>query len=211
MAVNYGQMQQRIKNDVNRPSSSNDTAVKESINTAIRFYNGRRLWFLEEKETLTLLNGDSSVALPDDFQSMLKLKYLYNNFWYSERNGFMETTWESLEDLAENSTATGRPKWWALFGDRIYFDVMANDDFTIDISYIKGDVTEPSADGDTSVFFDEGQDLIRYKAESFLYSDYLHDSDGAGTSEAKAQQVYNQLTARQNYKGGRNVLGTRFG
>jgi len=198
-AVNFGQMTQRIKDEVNRPSTSNDAFIQDAILTAIRFYTGKPFYFLEAQDSVTLLDGDTDVALPSDFGSLYKLRLLDDTTYYTDTNGIELMTISELVD-AVSVLQPGRPTRIAIWDETLYTDYEAQDDYDIDLWYYQKDATLPSADGDTSVFFDDGQDLIRNKAIEYFYRDRLHDNTSGDIYEQKAMTFYNQLTARQAYQ-----------
>lgn len=195
-AVTFGALKSRIQAEVNRPSSANLAFIGNAIVTAIMYYETKPAWFTEKKDTLTLLSGDNSVALPDDFKAIIGLRLLKDGFYRGPRDGFKGTDIKALEDNWTDATLSQTPVEWALFNGSIYFNCLADQDYTLPITYHYGDVTYPSADGDTSVWFDAGQDLIRYKATAIFYEDRLHDVNMGQLYEGKAQEFLQNVISR---------------
>ena len=148
--------------------------IKDSIVAAIRLHETEPLWFLQDRTTLTLQDGDISVSLPDDFKAHISLRVLVNGRWMGERHGFKSRTFNELLEENTDDTNTGYPETWALFGSRIYVNRTADDDYDLDLPYIKGDVAYPSADSDSSVWFDEGFEVIRLEATAIFLRDRVH-------------------------------------
>lgn len=200
MAVTLAQLRTRIRNEINKPSTQYDTFIDDAIRSAIRFYSGERFWFLEETTTLTLASGNSSTALPTNFGLHRKLRVKVNNIWRTHGKGFDHITFDELKDEFTDASATGAPTNWATFGAAIYVDKAADSNYEMDIAYIKKDTSLPDADGETSVWFEDGQDLIREKAMEFVYRDRLHAYEKANEHETKAATWLNTLTTQHNQR-----------
>lgn len=197
-ATTFGALKTRIQREVNRPSSGYLTDIGEAIVTAIRFYEGKPVWFTQKTDTITLSDGDSTASLPTDFKSLINLQILVDDKYRGVNNGFKEAEFNVLRRDWLDPTLSETPQEYALFAEALYFNCLADQDYTLRIDYNYGDVTYPSADGDTSVWFDAAQDVIRYEATAIFYEDRLHYDKGAAIARAKAQSYYNNLLIRSN-------------
>lgn len=204
MAQTHLQMQTRILREITRSSSNTDAlaAVKDALVSAIRFYQGRSFWFLETSGTITVSDTNRAGTLPTDFQSLICLRHNYNSRDYGQGYGFDEVSFNEMQTRwAQNPTANSRFSKWALFGGSVYTDTLANGDQTLKIDYIKGDSSMPSADGDSSVMYEEAQDMIRCRALQMLYRDFLHDSNKATEYDNTCTNIYEpQLTSRSGMR-----------
>jgi hypothetical protein len=196
-----GQMKTRLLAEINRSSAADITAVTNALLSAIRYYQGRPFWFLEVSSTLTVTDNTSDVSLPANFQQLVCLRNAYNGTDYGDGYGFDEVTFRELQNVWKQVAPTQRQfSKWALFGTKIYTDSLANGAQTLKIDYIKGDTTLPSGDSDTSVMFEEAQDMIRYRSLIMLYQDYLHDTDSPMVDRYQQEVIRweNNLTSRSN-------------
>lgn len=204
----YEQMRSRILQEAYdgtpQDAAVHGAAVNNALDSAIRLLEGKRFWFLETTETLTLLSGDDSLSLPSDFKKHINLRIQVNNHWRGEKSGFSPTTYANLAEMREISTLPDIPEHWALFGTRIEVDREADANYTLELAYVRGDTSYPSADSDVSVWFeDHSQDLTRYTALSILATDYMHSVDWAAKWSARAEQFEAKLTGwhnNRNYK-----------
>lgn len=184
-AITLATLRQRIRNEIKDSQQTQyESFIDDAIRSAIRFYSHARLWFLEKNDQLTHASGNLSKTLPTDFHLMIGLRILVGGVWIDHDGGFTHVTWNELKNYNKDFTTTGVPSKWALFGTKFHFDVVSDADYSLDVTYIKKDVTLPSADSDTSVWFDDGQDLIRNKAMEFFYRDRLHAFDRADMHQA---------------------------
>lgn len=198
MAVTFGALKTRIQNETNKPSSANLTFIGDAIVTAIKYYEPQAFWFTDHKDTLTLLSGVNSVALPSDFKAMQNLRIIVNGFYVGRNTGFELVDNAALEDNWPDATLSQTPQEWSKFGSLVYVNCLADQNYSLPITYTRGDTSYPSEDGDTSIWFDEAADLIRYKAMATFYRDKLHGFDEADVFDGKAQEIFNGLRDRNN-------------
>lgn len=198
-AVTFGAMKTRISSETNRDSTTEIAAIGDAIVTAIRFYDRKRFWFTETNTTLTLSASANTVSLPSDFRALINLRVLVNGQYIGKDDGFLPVSYEQLKNEETNPTRTGSPEEYALFGSLIRVTPLADQAYTLDLDYIRGDASYPSADGDTSLWLgDEGQDIIRNKAKAIFYRDTLGSDDLAAFFESQAFSYLNNLIIDNN-------------
>ncbi len=206
MAVTFGTMKTRIQTETNRPSAVNLTYIGDAIVTAIKFYEAKHIWFTEKKDTLSLTSGASTVDLPSDFKSITNLRLLNGVTFNGKGTGFDPKSIQYLEENWITSTLTTQPTEWALFNGKIYVNSISDATYTLYITYNYGDSTYPSASGDTSVWFGEGADVVRYEATAIFYEEYLHDYDLAAKARAAAGRYFQALIERNNSRSSEYTL-----
>ena len=186
----------RAKND----STTFGTAAGEEILSAIRYYSGRPFYFLETNSTsLSLSSSASATALPANFQSPIGLRIQVNGTWLGEDDGFKPTTYTELKKLRRDTSA-GQPWHWAIFGSNIEFSKVADATYSLDFDFYKGDSAMPSADSDTSVWFDEPRDMIINRALEFFFDNVLHEGDKAQDYKARAERWERIFIGRGNMR-----------
>lgn len=200
MVVTLLQLRTRIRTEINKPSTSYEEFIDDAIRSAILFYGSSRFWFLEDSDVLTLATSGTFIDLPDDFNLPVQLRISVNSRWIGHQTGFKHVTHDELKESATDAAATGSPCAWALFGNRVYVDRISDQTYTLDLSYIRKDVTLPEADSDTSIWFDEGRDVIRLKAMEYFYRDRLHAFEIAERYEARAKTASDALTSQHNQR-----------
>ena len=174
MTTTAGDIRTRIKSDLIINSTDYDTQIIAAIQSALRQLRGKRYWFLKEIGTLTLLSGASSVALPDDYSAPYEFELINNGTRCGDGFGFDYLTFDRLkrEYWLTSPLQTTQPVACATFGSLLYVSCLANDNYSIPITYYKQDVTLPDA-GDTSVWFDDGYDVVRTLAQFIFKRDSL--------------------------------------
>lgn len=206
MAATFGALKARIQAEVNRPSTAYLSPIGDAILTAIRFYEAKPIYFTETKDTLTLESGDNFVTLPNGFKRMISLRILVNGTYRGVDNGFVGVSYSQLEEVSTDPTLSQTPDTWALLGNRIYFNCLADQDYTLSIVFNIGDETPVSADSDISIWFEEGQDIIRLEAMGIFYADKLHSPELGQTCKAEAMRYYDNLVQRNVERSSSNGL-----
>lgn len=209
-AITLGDMKTRLLSEVNKDATGTQEGVtfavhaQNSILAALVYYQGEEFTFLEGNATPTLSSGESSEELPTDYHTPVNLRIQVNNEWRGEKQNFKQTTIKDIKDRRTTSS-TGTPERWADWNGNIEFDVVADANYTLDFDYFKADATLPAADTVSSVFFDEGRDLILERSKAYFYENVLHDSDMAAPHKQNAVMWENKFTVSRNKKkkGGR--------
>lgn len=201
-ATTLGALAERILDETKQNVASGQSQlpfIKDSIRSAIRLVNGSRLWFLEKTDTDTLLTSTNSVVFPSDYAALELLRVKINGKWTSsDDTGFSEVGFHEFKDLARDDTQSGPPRIFTQYAGAFLFFPYAADDYIVELNYCKKDTTEPSSDSDTSVWFDDGQDVIRLKAKEIYYRDHKHSKQHAGAAAAAAKEAYESLKSRNN-------------
>jgi len=155
-----------IKDDLTIAGTRYDDKIKRAVRSTLTLLRGSKLWFLETSYPITLVTGDTSELLPTDFATKVSATLISDGITYTHRNGFQWVNYEDLENnyMTTSPLQTARPDKWSISRGRIYFNTVAAADYTVNLRYVKKDVSLPVNDGDTSIWFDEGYELIRTSA-----------------------------------------------
>jgi hypothetical protein len=183
------------------------TDVKNAIISAIRYYEHKPVWFTEVVGTdLSITSGTDNVSLPANFASMKSLRVWNGSRYLDETSGFEPVTFDELRRIkADNPNKTTTPSFWALWAGKVYVDSTVSTTTTAPIDYYKKDTSYPSGASDTSIWFEEGQDVIRFKAMAIFYRDRRHDENMAAQYDGGpaanfdgglAGATFDNLTAR---------------
>lgn len=156
----------RIKADLSVNGTEYDTQVDDAIRSALRNRRGAEFWFLEKTDTITLTSATNSVSLPSDFANPISFRLSSGGVWKGQKNGFQFISYNKLETeyLQSVTLATGIPAYCAVLNTTIYTDKLASSSLTIQCRYYRKDASLPTDDTDTSVWFDDGYDVIRADA-----------------------------------------------
>lgn len=206
MAVTFGALKARIQREVNRPSASYLEDIGNAIVTAIQFYEKTPLFFNETLGNLTLLPGASTVVLPDDFGSLIDLKIFDTNRFYGDASGFKGMEYVFVSDQLACNVNPGRPRYHALFNNTICMSSIADTNYELMIAYYNKDTSYPVADSDTSIWFGEGVDVIRYHAMGTFYKDRLHSDELGDPKFEQAALYYSNLTTDNNNRDKFNLV-----
>ena len=191
-------MVSHIKSDLARNGSVDDAQIKNCIRSALRFYRARAFWFLSTTNSYTLSDSSSTMAAPATFGRLIDLRLVVGG------RLVRLTKCDSREDLeqpfiSDSTPPSGQPAAYALQGNTFYFDRTADGDITVRLDFYAKDETLPASDGDTSIWFDEGYDVIRARARSlFKRESEEWDVTSVAADEANANYYYRQLEIEHN-------------
>lgn len=176
-----------IKANLTIVDTLQDSAIDGFIRASLRNLRQKRYWFLRRRSTLTLAAGGYSVSLPTDFSVPDFANLSYNGRRYTQKTGFVLVDYMELQDSIINTTRdTRRPYRWAIaFSGTLETDSLADAAGDIEMVYYAQDVTLPTSDGDTSLWFDDGYDVVRASAQ-LLYAQFNEGNTEMPSTELQA-------------------------
>lgn len=164
----YGTMQTRVAGELNRTDLTSE--IQDSILSAIKHYEGRRLWFNESIRTTTTTASDEYVDEPSDLSEIDSITITIS----STKIPLKKRTWQYLEDLDVTTTLTGQPREYALFDEQIRLYPIPDDTYTLTLSGGKKFATL-SGDSDTNAWMTTGEELIRSRAVADVRANVMRD------------------------------------
>lgn len=178
---------EEIKSDLVLSGSDYDAQLVRAVQTALRELRGRRFWFLETFGTLTATASSETIEIAStysDFGALKSIDLIADSRRYYNRLGFDLLKFDLLRERywTNGTIETGQPKACALLGkSTLKLSHKAGSAYSLPIVYYKQDATIPGAGG-TSVWFDDGIDVVRSRAQYIFKRDAqgmtLQESDG---------------------------------
>lgn len=195
-------MGNRLKADLRINGTEMDAQIYDAIRSAIRQKRGLKFWFLRALGNVNVAQNSNIATLPSDFSVMgddnvakksTAVQFLQSGQY---RNIYQMPLAELQSKFLQNATVNqGVPTYCAIEGNQIYFDRASQDATSLRIIYYKQDAMLPTGNGDTSVWFDDGWDVVR----SLAMVIFKRDADGYGEAEesgSMADYHYKQLCQR---------------
>lgn len=169
--------------------SGKDTEITNCIYQAIRMNQRKRYWFLRKIDSVTLTVGAGTVSVPTDFSVIESVDLIYLTQRYTNKTGFRLLDFDEFKRLYMISTTmpSGTPTACALLNRTLYVNYLPTVEMTLDFTYFQKDAALPSS-AQTSVWFDDGYDLIRSTAQYLMESSVLQNPD-ASPSEMNGMQA----------------------
>jgi hypothetical protein len=176
-----------VKANLSIVGTSQDSAVDGYIRAVLRQNRQKRYWFLRRRTTLTLSQGGYSISLPSGFSAPDFANLIYSSRKYGQGTGFNLMDYsEMTASITTGTRETLQPDRWAIaFDGTLETNTYAPEAATIEFVYFCQDATLPSADGDTSVWFDDGYDFVRAAAQT-LYATFNEGDRETPASEMQA-------------------------
>lgn len=166
-----------------------DSRIDDCIRSAVRSKEQDKWYFLERIDTMALVEGSTSATLPDDCGSVNTLDVISG----SQRMRLQELTYKQLSGsyYKASTIPSGKPVAYSPLYRTLHFSHTADQDYTLHINYFARDENLPTADSDTSVWFErEGYDVIKEQAR-FLFE--LNILQNPNASNAAATIALEQL------------------
>lgn len=212
-ALTFGELTARILTDTNRGDSDlldpntglplYPAAIQRAILSAIYLVESSYFWMFESMTVLTMPNMANSVALPANFNKLIRAQALVNSNFYGPAQRFLNVTYNQLLAMFSNTSQSGLPVCYALDQTTLYIYPYAAGPFPINLYYYYKDATYPVVDGEldnpgTSIWFNTNTvDLIRLKAMQLFYTDTLQAPD-LGAAYAQSFMEYDTNLRQQN-------------
>ena len=192
----------RVKRATERTgTTSYDEQIDDAIRTALRAFRGRKMWFLHTTGDVTLVSGQSSVTLPADFSLHETARILVNGRYWADRDGFDYIPFNTLQQRYRDNLAAGTPRHCAIKDRTLFVDAIADTNYTIALSYFAQDAVLPEADSDTSLWFDEGEDVVFTRALAF-FKDVDAEYGDTSADYSRADRAFANLQTQHNLRGG---------
>lgn len=187
-----------------------ESEIKSEVKNAVRFYSRKPLHLTEFRggelttvasttwySTVDITAGDGDQDKTGrstlDVNSIIDIHYMRENPGASGLNEpLSEVPYAHFERMFEGSTPQGQPEYFTRYAGQIGIWPTPSGAFTLYWSGIVKPVV-PSADADTSVWFDQANELIEASAARRVCVKYLRDNERAQIFAAEEAAAYNVL------------------
>lgn len=161
----YLQVQNRIADELNRTDLSSQ--IQSAVKRAINRYERRRWWFNETSSDLAATIGQAYIALPSDY-------LMEGRLWLTLSGRDIPMVPKDLDYIVSyRPSSNSRPQAWCIYQNRIELDAKPDTAYAMPFRYIK-QLTTLSADGDTSAWTTECEDLIVWSAMRDISATVIH-------------------------------------
>jgi len=209
MAVTFGTLIERMLYETNKSANDFETGIKNAIVSALIYMESNHPWLLSKAGDVIISEGTRATDLPDDLNTLITAQYNIGTVINGDRQGFLQLSFNELINLFNNTSESGYPTRYAVFGDQLYVYPYTNTDTTVTLYYNYTDTTYPAVDSDTSVWFDDKLvDGVRYKALEIFYRDTLQTPELGNVYTAITRNFEDTLKKRNNYRDRNNLLNT---
>jgi len=197
----YGQLQTRLRDDLNRGASFNPR-IRQAIVDAIAFYESRRFTFNTKRAEASLTADAEYVTLPTDFIEVDYLRLTDTNSYDPLR----EVTYYWIEQNRRSTSHRSRPENYAVQNKELRLFPVSDGAYTLTISYIYelSEISQSASDGATNAWTNDAEELIRLHAMSDLLRtrirgpEAIMEADNLDRRGGKIDRVYRTLRRRAN-------------
>ncbi|MEK1929847.1 MAG: hypothetical protein AAAC47_08660 [Pararhizobium sp.] len=195
MTDTFGDMVNEIVDETRRSMS---TTIESLIQDAIANYETERFWFnLTNDTTFSLSASQATYTSADNsmiprFMDIDRLEVTISTNYtpYMEKKSY---NW--IRDY-NDTNALSQPCYWTYWGEAIHTN-LPDGGYTVRLSGLTR-LASLSVSSDTNAWVQRGsgKELIKQRAKSLLYSEYLRDDANAGRAAGREQQALQKLNLR---------------
>jgi hypothetical protein len=190
----YLDMITRIGDESLRTDMTNQ--IKLCIQDAVAHYEVERFWFNQFRDrTFATIAGQEfygaadQSAIPDILEFDAVTLTVGSTRWPLTKAGYVQ-----IERWNADSAARGQPTHYAYWGQQIRLYPVPDSAYQVRLA---GLFKLPAliADGDANAWTADAEDLIRHRAKSIFYSQYLRDDPNAARAAALEAAAHERLSA----------------
>jgi hypothetical protein len=189
----YLDMIARIADESLRPDLSDQ--IKLCIQDAIAHYEVERFWFNQFRDrTFATVAGQEFYGVADhsDIPNVLEFDAatltIGSTRWPLAKTGYVQ-----LENWNVDASSRGQPTHYAYWGEQIRLHPVPDGIYQIRLSGLFK-LPALAADSDENAWTNDAEELIRHRAKSILYSQYLRDDGNAARAAALESAAHERLT-----------------
>lgn len=198
MADTFGDLVNEIVSESRRSMSS---TIEGLILDAIAHYEPEQFFFDQGTQTFSVSSSQDTYTSVDAsfIPRIMEFTTLRLTISSSDKPTLEKVTWERLEDL-NYPTSRGQPLAYAYWDESIRFYPIPDNGYEVRFSGVVAEASlSLSTDVNSWTQRGKGKELIKQRAKSLLYSEYLRDDVNAGRAagrEAQALDVLRKRTSR---------------
>lgn len=196
MPDDYGTIVNEIVDETRRSMS---TTIERLILDAIDHYATERFFFNQLRDqTFSLSTSQEYYTSADNsmIPRILELDKLTMTVSSNDKRTLEKWSWNFIEDINAEAT-TGQPFAYAYWGQQIRFYPTPNTGYEVRLAgLLQLPSLSASTDANAWTQRGNGKELIKQRAKSLLYSEYLRDDTNAARAAAREAQALDRLHAR---------------
>lgn len=201
----YGDMQSRIADEL--IASDLTTQIQRAIQTAIKRYERRKLYFNQGIYTWTLTGAQEfyGAAAQANIPNLITIMYM---------GGLFGGSWTTINigdaaqmDSAQTGYITSFPTYAAYISEQLRFFPIPDQAYSVKYA-IHYRLTALSVDADTNAWMDDGEELIRQETKFIMATDVLYDDGIAQRARARADAAWDDLEAETKRRRSNEILRT---
>lgn len=195
MPDDFGTIVSDIVSETRRSMSD---VISNLVLDAIAHYQSDRFFFNETTQSFSISSSQDTYTSVDAsfIPRVMEIDSMRLTVSSSDQPTLDPVQWSYLEDL-NYPTSNGQPVAYAYWGQSFRFYPIPDGGYAVRFSGVTQDTSlSLSTDINNWTTRGKGYELIKNRAKSLLYSEWLRDDVNAGRALARERQAYDQLKLR---------------
>jgi hypothetical protein len=195
MADTYGDLVNDIVNESRRSMSD---VIANLVIDSIAHYQSERFFFTEFTQSFSISSSQDTYTSADAsfIPRIMEFDSLVLTVSSSDKPTLDPVQWSYLETL-NYPTSTSQPTAYAYWGQQIRLYPIPDGGYEVRFSGVLQDTSlSLSTDVNNWTQKGKGYELIKQRAKSLLYSEWLRDDPNAGRAAGREKQAYDNLKMR---------------
>lgn len=205
MPNTFGDLVNEIVSETRRSMS---TTIADLILDSIAHYEPEQFFLNQSTQTFSISSSQDTYTSVDAsfIPHIMDFTALRLTISSSDKPTLEKWTWEQLEDM-NYPTSRGQPVAYAYWDESIRFYPIPDSGYEIRFSGVVAEASlSLSTDVNSWTQRGKGKELIKQRAKSLLYSEYLRDDVNAGRAMAREQQALKVLRDRTSRAQGTSTI-----
>lgn len=187
-AKTLGDLKARIAREMNRTDLT--TLIAENIEDAISDYQSVRFEFNQARASFDTVAGTEFYggALPTDIGQIDSIVATVNG----RRSKLAAWPFAVMEQIATTTSAYGEPSAWSWYAQQLRLYPVPDAVYALTLSYVQR-IDVPANDGQSNVWTDEAEALIRHSVKRRIAQNYMRDAEMAQAARSAEADAYRRL------------------
>ena len=185
-----GDMKSRIYTEIHKTLSS---VVQNAVLDAVKFYQDKRFYFNEAQ-----INFNLSLTTVYSLSSVIPKMVAIDTFkvWTNGSPYLLQRAqWNQIEKWDYETGSSTTPTDYAIHHEMLRIYPLPSGTLSAQVNYHKA-ITQSSSNSSSTVWTNEAEDLIRYRAKGLIYATVLLDPQQAQVENTMENMALNRLFAR---------------
>jgi len=201
----FADIKAEIADDLDDTTGEYAEQIGRAVNAAIR-YAERFAFYFNETRDMTFATVPSREWYDGsdlaDINTLVRIEAAYLQQANGQVTDLIRFPPEEIEQLADNTAASGEPYGFVYFGQRMRLYPIPDAVYTVRLQLGPYRLTPLAADADSNAWLEEAYDMVKARAKYLVYKDTIKDPALAAEALNDYQDQFSVLKAETSSRNG---------